>query len=65
MSDKKVPLYLGEGEKRIQIGRAEIETLPDGTVMVEASIENPDWGRWSIGGFNPMRLSGIIPPGQS
>jgi hypothetical protein len=63
MSDKHVPLYLGDGDYRIQIGRAEVEELPDGTKMVNASIDNPDWGGWSIGGFEPMRLRGIIPPG--
>lgn len=62
MSDKKVPLYLGEGEDRVQIGRASVETLSDGTMMVSMSIDNPDWGDWTIGGFSPMRLRGILPP---
>lgn len=62
MSDKRIPVFVGEGDKRIKIGRAEVEVLQDGTSMVNISIDNPDWGQWSIGGFEPMRLTGIIPP---
>lgn len=61
MSDKKVPLYLGEGPDRIRIGRAEVEYQADGTMLVSASIDNPDWGRWAVGGFEPMRLLGVVP----
>lgn len=62
MSDKKIPVFVGEGPDRIEVGRASVEVLADGTKMVNMSIENTDWGRWAIGGFEPMRLSGIIPP---
>lgn len=62
MSDKRIPVFVGEGDNRIKIGRAQVEELPDGTSMVNISIDNPDWGQWSIAGFEPMRLTGIIPP---
>jgi hypothetical protein len=61
MSDKKIPLYLGEGPDRIQIGRAEVEHKADGTMIVNASIDNPDWGRWAVGGYEPLRLLGVVP----
>lgn len=62
MSDKRIPVFVGEGEEQIKIGRAEVERLSDGTSMINISIDNPDWGQWSIAGFEPMRLTGIIPP---
>ena len=58
MSDKKIAVCVGD----TQIGRASVEELPDGTKIVNISIDNPDWGSWSIGGFSPMRLVGILPP---
>jgi hypothetical protein len=61
MTDKKVPVYVGEGIDRIEVGRAGVETLSDGTTVVNISIESPDWGGWTIGGFFPLRLTGIIP----
>lgn len=62
MSDKKIPVFVGEGPDRIEVGRASVEVLADGMRLVKISIDNPDWGQWTLGGFNPMRLTGIFPP---
>lgn len=58
MSDKKVPMMVGD----ICIGRASVETTAEGTKIVNVSIDNPDWGSWSIAGFVPLRLVGVLPP---
>lgn len=57
MSDKKIPVYVGN----ILVGRASMETTADGTNIVNISMDNPDWGGWSVGGFAPLRITGIIP----
>lgn len=62
MSDKKTPVYVGDGIDRTIIGWAEREIMADGTVNIAISINNPDWGEWSIAGFHPLRLRGIVPP---
>ena len=61
MSDKKIPLYLGEGKDRLLIGRAEVEKFEDGSMKVNGTIEAPDWGFWGVIGLNPVRLVGFIP----
>lgn len=58
MSNKKVPVCVGD----IEIGRASVEKLSDGTTVIHISIDNPDWGSWNVGGFAPLRLAGILPP---
>lgn len=62
MSDKKIPVFVGEGDERILVGRAKTETLSDGTRLIDISFDDPDWGSWNIGGFNPLRARGILPP---
>jgi hypothetical protein len=57
MSDKKIPVMVGD----IPIGRASVEELPDGTKIVNVSIDDVQWGSWSVGGFFPMRLVGVLP----
>ena len=62
MSDKKLPVYIGVGFDRYQIGWASCEIMSDGTVNYSISINNPDWGEWSVAGFHPLRLRGLVPP---
>jgi len=62
VSDKKLPVYVGVGFDRYQIGWASREIMPDGTVNISISINNPDWGEWSVAGFHPLRLRGLVPP---
>jgi hypothetical protein len=57
MSDKKIPVMVGD----IEVGRAIVDKLSDGTIIIHISIDDVEWGGWSIGGFFPLRLTGIIP----
>jgi hypothetical protein len=62
VTDKKLPVYVGAGIDRYTIGWAEREILADGMVVIAISINNPDWSEWSVAGFHPLRLRGLIPP---
>lgn len=44
MSDenKKVPLMMGEGPDRVEIGEAEVEILADGSMAVKTTVSDPD-----------------------
>jgi len=62
MTDKNIPVFIGEGDDKIEVGRAKIEVLADDTKIIDMSFDDPDWGSWNIGGFQPLRVRGILPP---
>jgi hypothetical protein len=57
---KKVRLMLGDGPDRIDIGEAELEKLPNGSIMVHMTINNPQLAKqFDMPSVVDMR--GIIP----
>lgn len=55
---KQVRLMIGEGDGRFEIGMAELETMPDGTVNIEITLTNEKYAQaLGIG----VKLTGILP----
>lgn len=55
---KQVRLMIGEGEDKFEIGVAELETMPDGTVKVDITLTAEKYAEaLGIG----VKLTGILP----
>jgi hypothetical protein len=54
---KQVRLVVGEGDDKIEVGRADIERIPNGDAMVMLTISNPALIK-ALGG---EKIKGIIP----
>lgn len=57
---KKVRLTIGEGDENKEVGEAEVETLPDGSMKVSLTLDSLEVAR-SLG-LDTVHLKATIPP---